>query len=260
MSKEMTFLDHLDELRWRILKIFLGMIIPIVLAMMYYVDLFQLLMLPIQDASVIGSLLELLHLESLTPEGKDITLQAIHPTDTFLTALKIAITTGLFCSLPNVIYQIWMFVAPALTSNEKKYTLPVIFFASFFFIIGSSFAYFIVTPFAFNFLSGFGEGLVQNQWGVSQYYDLVLKLLLTFGLVFELPCVAFVMARLGLIKASTLRKFRKHAVVTILALSAILTPPDVVTQVMMAVPLYILFEFSIWIVAVFRKTSPLDED
>lgn len=257
----MTFLDHIEELRWRIVKIIIGMIIPIVIAMIYYESVFHILMLPITNTEVIQNLFSSIGLEFLVPVAqKGIVLQAINPTDTFLTALKIAFTVGIFLAFPNTIFQIWRFVSPALSTSEKTYTAPVVIFATLFFLIGGSFAYFIVTPFAFNFLAGFGNGLVENQWGVSQYFDLILKFLLTFGLIFELPCIAFVLARLGLITPDFLRTYRRFAVVIILVLSSILTPPDIVSQFMMGVPLYGLYELSIIIVAVFRKKSPFDEE
>lgn len=257
----MTFLDHIEELRWRIVKIIIGMIIPIVFAMIYYEQIFHILMLPITNTDVLKSLFSSIGLDSFVPLAQtDITLQAINPTDTFLTALKIAFTVGVFAAFPNTIFQIWRFIAPALSTSEKSYTLPVVIFATIFFLIGGAFAYFIVTPFAFNFLAGFGSGLVVNQWGVSQYFDLILKFLLTFGIIFELPCIAYVLARLGVLKPQFLRTYRRFAIVIILVLSSVLTPPDVISQFMMGIPLYVLYELSIIIVTVFRKKSPFDED
>lgn len=261
MSEEMTFLDHIEELRWRIVKIIVGMIVPIVAAMTYYEDIFLILQMPIKDTLILQDLLSKIGLESIIPvANKEISLQAINPTDTFLTAIKVSITVGIFVSFPNTIFQIWRFVSPALSSAEKSYTFPVVIFATLFFLVGGSFAYFIVTPFSFNFLANFGSDLVANQWGVSQYYDLILQLLLMFGLIFELPCIAYVLARIGILKPQFLRNYRRFAVVIILVLSSILTPPDVVSQIMMGVPLYGLYELSIVIVSVFRKKSPFDED
>ena len=261
MSDEMTFLDHIEELRWRIVKIFIGMIVPVIVAMIFYEELFILLKMPITSTESLQKILAVFHLEAMLPDMKrEIILQAINPTDTFLTALKIAFTVGLFASFPFTIYQIWAFVSPALSTDEKKHTLPVVFFATLFFITGGAFAYFIVTPFAFNFFASFANGLVENQWGVAEYFDQVLKFLITFGLIFELPCIAFVLARLGLITPAFLREYRRYAIVVILVLSSILTPPDIVSQFMMGVPLYGLYEVSILIVAIFRPKSPFDEE
>lgn len=257
----MGFLGHIEELRSRLLKIALGMVIPVAVSMLFYEELFAFMLYPITDMGAVDDLLNLLGASGLLENSKTpATLQAINPTDTFLSALKISFTVGIFVSLPWIIFQIWSFVVPALSSSEKTHTFPVIVFASTFFLMGSSFAYFIVLPFALNFLANFGGDLVMNQWAISEYFDLVLKFLLSFGIVFEMPLLAFILAKLDLLTASFLRTYRRYAIVVIVVLASILTPPDVVSQVLMAIPLMLLYELSIWIVKISRPKSPFEEE
>jgi sec-independent protein translocase protein TatC len=260
-QKEMSFLDHIDELRSRLVKIVIGMIIPVAVSMTFYEELFAFMLYPINDMGILDELLNFIGASGILENSKTpAVLQAINPTDTFLAALKISVTVGIFVSLPWIMYQIWSFVVPALTSSEKTYTTPVVLFASTFFLIGSSFAYFIVLPFALNFLANFGGDMVKNQWAISEYFDLILKFLLSFGIVFEMPLLAFILAKLDLLTASFLRTYRRYAVVIIIVLAAILTPPDVVSQVLMAIPLLLLYELSIWIVKVSRPKSPFEDE
>lgn len=260
-SGEMGFMDHIEELRSRLLKIVLGMAIPVMVSMFYYEDLFVFMMFPIEDMGYLNELSALIGIEMIVDASKTpAMLQAIKPADTFLSAIKLSVTVGIFTSFPIIVYQIWAFVAPALTNREKYHTVPVVFFATLFFLIGGSFAYFIVLPFALNFLANFGGELVKNQWAINEYFDLVVKFVLSFGLVFEMPLIAFVLAKIGILTPKFLRDYRRYAIVIIVVLAAVLTPPDLISQIMMAIPLLFLYEISIWITAIFRKKSPFDEE
>ena len=259
-EKEMTVLEHIDELRVRIIKVVLGVLIPIIVSMIYYEDIFRFLLNPVYGVNYIKSFMESLGLTMKeTPENLVI-LQAIKPQDTFLAALKSSFTVGIFVAFPWIAFQVWGFVSPALSGSEKRHTLPVVLFSSLFFLIGGSFAYFVALPFTLNFLAYFGSDIVKNQWAIGEYFDFVVQIILAFGLVFELPLLAFVLAKLDLISASFLRKHRKTALIVFLVLAAVLTPPDVTSQMMMAVPLLLLFELSIVIVAIFKPKTIFDEE
>jgi sec-independent protein translocase protein TatC len=258
-EKEMTVLEHIDELRVRIIKIVLGILVPIIVSMIYYEDIFRFLLNPVYGMNYLQGFMENFGLSMKeTPENLVI-LQAIKPQDTFLAALKSSFTVGIFVSFPWIVYQIWGFISPALSGSEKKHTLPVVIFSSLFFLIGGSFAYFIALPFTLNFLANFGSDIVKNQWAIGEYFDFVVQIILAFGVVFELPLLAFVLAKLDLISAKFLRGHRKTALVVFLVLSAVLTPPDVTSQMMMAIPLLLLFEVSIIIVAIFKPKTIFDE-
>jgi sec-independent protein translocase protein TatC len=165
--------------------------------------------------------------------------------EAFFTYLKVAFLSGLLLSTPVILYQFWMFVAPGLYRKEKRLMFPIVILSSFFFLGGALFGYFIVFPFGFKFFLSFASETIQPLPSMKEYLSFSAKLLLAFGLVFELPLVLTFLSRLGIISVEFLKKNRKYALLLFFAGSAILTPPDVVTQVMMALPLMVLYEISI---------------
>jgi len=171
----------------------------------------------------------------------------------FFVALKVSFFAGLLGALPFILYQIWLFVAPGLYSNEKKMVVPFVIGGSFMFFIGVVFAYYIVTPFGFQFLITFGSFLYTPFINIEDYVGFFTKIMLGFGIAFELPVFAYFLALLGLITDRTLIDFFKYAVVIIFVLAALLTPPDILTQLLMAAPLVILYGLSIFIV---RMVNP----
>ena len=166
----------------------------------------------------------------------------------FFTALKISIFTGFLLSLPVVFWQLWLFVAPGLYKNEKKYVIPFVFISTFMFLLGILFAYFIVIPFGFQFLWSFSGNLVQFLQTLDEYVSIFTKILFAFGIAFELPIFLFFLAMIGLITDRNLKDFFGYAVVIIFLISALLTPPDVITQLLMAFPLILLYGISIIVV------------
>lgn len=152
---------------------------------------------------------------------------------------------GLLLASPVIFYQIWRFVAPGLYQHEKKVLLPFSLLSSLFFLGGGAFGYFVVFPPAFAFLLGYANDFLTPMPTVSEYFTLCLKLLIAFGVVFELPLFLVLLARVGLVDAAFLRRHRRYAILLAFVLAAILTPPDVASQLMMAVPIVILYEISI---------------
>ncbi len=175
----------------------------------------------------------------------------------FFTALKISIFTGFLFALPVVFGQLWLFVAPGLYENEKKYILPFVGVSTFMFLLGAAFAYWIVIPLGFQFLWMFAGSLVNFLQTLDEYVGIFTKLLFGFGIAFELPVFLFFMGMLGLITDKTLKDFFGYAVVIIFVIAALLTPPDVITQLLMAAPLVLLYGLSIVIV---RMVNPYEED
>jgi sec-independent protein translocase protein TatC len=171
----------------------------------------------------------------------------------FLTYLKVAFISGILAAAPVIFYEIWMFVAPGLYRNEKKYLVPFVIFSTVLFVGGSLFGYFVVFPFGFKFFIGFSNEYVKALPSVKQYLSFSLKLLFAFGMVFELPVVIFFLSKMGLVTPQFLRKKRKYAILLTFVVAAILTPPDVMTQFMMAGPLLLLYEISIWVAKLARK-------
>jgi sec-independent protein translocase protein TatC len=178
----------------------------------------------------------------------------------FFVALKVSFFAGLLMAMPFILYQLWLFVAPGLYSHEKKMVLPFVIGGSVMFLIGVLFAYYIVTPFGFQFLITFGSFLYTPLINIEDYVGFFTKIMMGFGIAFELPVFAYFLALLGLVTDRTLKDFFKYAVVIIFVLAALLTPPDILTQLLMAAPLIILYGVSILIVAAVNPEKPEEED
>ena len=168
----------------------------------------------------------------------------------FFTRMFIACVAALFLASPIIFYQLWAFIAPGLYEEEKRSILPIAFASAVFFVLGGSFCYFIVFPYAFSFFVSYSTDTIVVMPRISDYLDFVLKLVLAFGLIFEMPLFAFFLARLGLVTAAMLRRVQGYAALAIFVVAAILTPPDVVSQLLMAFPMLLLYEISILVAAV----------
>ncbi len=180
----------------------------------------------------------------------------------FFVALKVSFFAGLLGAMPFILYQFWLFIAPGLYNNEKKMVIPFVAGGSIMFFIGVMFAYYVVTPFGFQFLITFGSFLYTPFINIEDYVGFFTKIMLGFGVAFELPVFAYFLALLGLVTDRTLKDFFKYAVVIIFVLAALLTPPDILTQLLMAAPLIILYGISILIVRAVNpdKSEPEDEE
>lgn len=186
------------------------------------------------------------------PEGSSLSMLKL--TEAFMTELKLCIVVAIIIAMPFLLYQAWKFVAPGLYAQERKYIFGFVVSSSFLFFTGASFAYFVVFPLGFEFFLSYAKDsfLVANL-SIDWYFTFILRLLLAFGIVFELPVIMFFLAKIGLVTGAMLKKYRGIAIVAIFILAAILTPPDVISQISMAIPLLILYELSIWIAKVFGK-------
>ena len=227
---EMPFLDHLEELRWRLLRSLVAIVagFAIGMALMTMLDVLEILLEP--GRAIFGA---------------DWEPQVLAPTDTFFILLKVSLTIGLILASPTIIYQTWAFLAPALEAHEKRAIIPALYMGTVLFVGGVVLAYFVL-PISLRFLTGLLTGLVEHNWTFSLYMGFVVKLLLAFGILFELPVVVLVLSVLGLVTPAFLRSKRRHAIVIIATLAALLSPGDViVVTVIMMVPIYLLFELSI---------------
>ncbi|MEA3290135.1 MAG: twin-arginine translocase subunit TatC [Campylobacterota bacterium] len=192
--------------------------------------------------------------------GENSQMVAIEVQETFFTALKVAFFSGFLVSLPVILWQLWLFLAPGLYENEKKLVIPFVVGATTMFLIGASFAYYVVVPFGFDFLVNFGNSVVTVMPSIGKYVSFFTKLLFGFGLAFELPVFTFFLAIIGLVNDQNLKDFFKYAIVLIFMLSALLTPPDIITQFLMAGPLIILYGVSIYIAKVFNPASKEEDE
>ncbi len=226
---EAPLTEHLAELRTRLIRSLISIAVFAIIAFTqvdFFFDVFQ---------------------EPLNKVFPDLKLVALTPTESFFTAIKISILVGFVLASPFVFYQVWKFIEPALYENEKRLLVPFVLFTTVFFTAGVLFAFFGVLPLAIKFLLTFGyEQLsVDPMLSVSSYISFVIRLLLAFGITFELPVIISLLARLGLVTPETLIKIRPYFIVGIFILAAVLTPPDVVSQIFLALPLLVFYELSI---------------
>lgn len=232
----MSFTEHLQELRQRLTRCALALIVGFLACYGFSKQLFDLLMRP---------------LVTVFPPGSHLIFTALP--EAFFTYIKVALVAGFFLMSPYIFYQLWLFIAPGLYKEERKYLIPIGFFSAIFFVVGASFGYFVVFPFAFKFFMGFTTEFIKPFPKLDEYLGFSLKLLFAFGVIFELPLVIFFLARLGLVTSAMLRKARKFAILCCFVISAILTPPDVVSQLLMAGPLMLLYEISIYVAQFFGR-------
>lgn len=236
-EKEMTFLEHLEELRWRIIYSLIGIVIGTIVAWIfidYLVD--YILLKPAKDSGA--------ELQNLRPFGQ------------LFLYVQVAIIIGVIVSIPNIFYQLWKFIAPALHKSERKYILSIVIFSSLCFLIGVAFAYFVMLPLTLKFAAQFGSSDIKNQFAIDEYMSIIISVMLAAGIVFELPMISFFLSKLGILKPSFMQKYRKHAIVIIMIAAAILTPgTDPVSQIILAVPLVVLYEISILISKLSQKKS-----
>lgn len=238
MEKEMSFLEHLEELRQRIIISLIAVGIFFVISYIFSKPILSFIIHPYTEKV------------SKNP------LVFITPVEGFLTYLKISFFSGLFFASPVILYEFWAFVAPALYPYEKRVALPTIIFSVLFFIGGCAFCYFLVLPIVVRYLIvGFSSDMLSPMISVGKYLSFSLIFILAFGLIFEAPLVLFFMNRLGIVKLETLKKNRSVVIVVIFIIAAILTPPDVISQILLAVPLIILFELTILAIKIFGKKN-----
>jgi len=232
---------HIAELRKRLVIISAALVVAFFACFSVYEPILNWMMVPV---------------EAVLPEGSQ--MVAIEVQETFFTALKVAFFSGFLLTLPVIFWQMWLFIAPGLYENEKKFVFPFVFFATLMFLIGASFAYYVVVPFGFDFLINFGSQVVTVMPSIGKYVGFFTKLLFGFGIAFELPVITFFLAVVGLVDDRMLKSFFRYAVILIFVLSALLTPPDILTQFLMAGPLIILYGVSILIAKAFNPAE--DED
>ena len=223
----MPFLDHLEELRWRIIKVLLGVICGSILSFVFVDKIIALLLIPVKSV----------------PNA--LTLQVLQIQGMFMIKWGISFICGGVISLPLITYQVWEFVSPGLHLKEKKIAFPLIFFTFISFIAGITFAYFILIPISLNFFTSMGYSGIQNNFSINYYLSFITWLMIGCGCLFELPVLIFILARLNIATPSFLRHYRKHAMIVIMILSAIITPPDPVSLIIMTIPLVLIYEISI---------------
>ncbi|NQU04359.1 MAG: twin-arginine translocase subunit TatC [Syntrophaceae bacterium] len=242
-EEKVPFSEHLDELRKRLIRVFIALGIGFIACYLFKEKLYQFLTIPLNAV--------------LPSEGSMIFTSL---PEAFFTYLKVAFFASIIFTSPFTLYQIWKFISPGLYTSEKKYVVPFVIFSTLFFVGGSSFAYYLVFPLGFKFFIAFGTDSIKPMLSMKEYLSFSFKLLLAFGIIFELPVFMFFLGKIGLVNSKTLIAKRKYAILLVFITAALFTPPDVVTQVMMAVPLVLLYEISIWIVKMGEKKTDVTEE
>lgn len=239
---KLPFTEHLSELRKRLINCTIAVVIGFGISYYFSKDLFDIITLPLREVWQAGDTL----IYKTLPEP-------------FFTYIKTALISGIGLAIPYIFYQLWMFVAPGLYDKERRLLFPIIFISTLLFISGVLFAYFVVFPFANKFFLGFRNEHLKPMLTMGDYLSYTSKLLLAFGLVFELPVILTFLSKLGLVTPGFLSKNRKYALILFFACAAILTPPDVVTQIFMALPMILMYELGILGAKMFGR-KPLGVD
>jgi sec-independent protein translocase protein TatC len=252
-EKEMSFLEHLEELRWHIIRSVLAIVILMIVAFIFKNIIFDKIILAPQNSQFITNRLfcqlgEYFDTDALCINTKPLNLINIKMSGQLTTHITVSLIAGLILAFPVILWEFWQFFKPALKPSEARYAQGAVFAASMLFFVGVCFGFFILAPLSIHFLSTYEISAdVVNQINVRSYIGTLTSLCLATGLVFELPIIAFFLTKIGIITPTFMRKYRKHAIVVIFIVAAIITPPDVFSQTLVAIPLLILYEVSILI-------------
>ena len=233
---------HIADLQKRLIVISITLFVMFFVCFAFYEPILKWMLVPI---------------EAVLPEGSK--MVAIELQETFFTAVKVAFFSAFLISLPVIFWQMWLFLAPALYSNEKKIVVPFVLGATFMFLVGAVFSYYVVVPFGFEFLVNFGSQVISVMPSIGAYVSFFIKIVFGFGIAFELPVITFFLAVIGVVNDQMMKDFFRYAIVFIFILSALLTPPDVVTQFLMAIPLTLLYVISIYIAKVFNPAEKAEQ-
>jgi sec-independent protein translocase protein TatC len=242
MTAQDTFISHLVELRDRLLRAILAVILVFLCLFYWAKDLYALLAKPLLAALPVG--------------GQMIATDVV---GVFLVPIKVAFLVSFIIALPYVLYQAWAFVAPGLYANEKRLVLPLVFASSVLFMMGMAFAYFLVFPVVFKFMASIAPEGVAWMTDIDKYLSFVLTTFIAFGVTFEVPVLVIVLVRVGVISVEKLKEIRPYVIVGAFVVGAIFTPPDVISQIMLALPLWFLYELGILMARLMGRPSAAEE-
>lgn len=236
MSTSETFISHLIELRDRLLRVVIGLILVFVVLFPFADQIYTLLAQPL--------------LASLPAGGQMIATEVTTP---FFVPMKMAMMAAFVLALPHTLYQVWAFVAPGLYLHERRFMMPLVVASTLLFLAGMAFAYFLVFPVVFGFITGYAPEGVAVMTDIGRYLDFVITLFIAFGLAFEVPIAVIMLVGFGFVQISTLKEIRAYVIVGAFVLGAVFTPPDIISQFMLAVPLWLLYEAGIFVAGFIEK-------
>lgn len=252
-EKEMSFLDHLEELRWHLVRSTIAVLIIAVIAFIFKRFVFDVLIFgptrpDFPTYRMFCSISQSMGMDSFCFQEMPFSIQSRKMAGQFSTHLWTSIYAGIIVGFPYILYEFWKFISPGLRENERKSSRGFIVIASLLFFSGVLFGYYVISPLSINFLGNYQVSEeVRNQFDLESYISLVRTSVLACGIVFELPILMYILTKIGLVTPEALKKYRKYSIIIILVLSAIITPPDVVSQIIVAIPILILYEVSIYI-------------
>jgi sec-independent protein translocase protein TatC len=252
-SEEMSFLDHLEELRWRLIRSVLAIFIAAIVAFIFKDIIFDHIILAPKNPAfwtnrMFCQLGEYMGTPSLCINQQPFEIVSMQMAGQFNMHMWVSLIAGLILAFPYVFYEFWSFIAPALKSKERKYANGAIFFSSFLFLTGIVFGYYMIVPLTVHFLGSYSVSAeVINKINLASYISTLNSVVLASGAIFELPIVVYFLTKIGLVTPEFMKKYRKHSIVVIFILAAIITPPDVFSQTLVAIPLVLLYEVSILI-------------
>ncbi len=264
-EKVMTFWDHLDELRWHIMRSLVVVVILAIVAFANRVIIFDYIILAPSNSNFITNRIlcrlgDILSMSALCLKDMKLQIISIKMSGQFLTHMYISVVVGFILAFPYVLWEIWRFIKPAMKENERKYSAGGVFISSLLFTTGILFSYFIIVPLTINFLGTYQvSASVYNQISLSSYINTVVSVTFSVGVVFELPILVYFLTKIGILTPDFMKKNRKYMYVIMLILAAIITPPDMFSQILVVMPLIVLYEFSIGVSNRVYKKSLMEE-
>jgi sec-independent protein translocase protein TatC len=250
---EMTFLEHLEELRWHIIRSILAIVVLAIVAFSFSRFIFDYILIAPQNSGfftnrMLCKLAELTNSPSLCINTKPLKLINTMLFGQFSIDMKVSAMAGFILASPYIFWEFWRFLAPAFQSNERMHVRGAVFAISSLFLTGVLFGYYIIVPFTIHFLGTYSvSNQVDNLISINSYFSTVASSVLASGLIFELPVLSYFLSKIGLVTPKFLRKYRRHAIIVILIVAAVISSPDVISQIMVSIPLVFLYEISIWV-------------
>lgn len=266
IGQEMSFIGHLEELRWHVIRAVGSILVFAIVAYIYIKEIYRYVILAPSKPDfwtykMMCKLSEVVGYDDLCIKALDFKIQSIGVGDQFTMGLTSSIIVGLIFAFPYAFWEIWRFIKPGLKASERRSARGAVFYVTILFFSGVFFGYFIVTPLAINFLANYKlDESIANEFNISSYISTVATLTLACGIAFQLPIVVFVLSRVGVLTPGFMREYRKHAMIVILIVAAIITPsPDIYSQILVAIPLLLLYEVSIFVSAKIEREKLREE-
>ncbi len=260
-EKEMSFLDHLEELRWHLLRSLAAVIVFVIIGIFANKFIFENIIFALSKPNFITYRLLCQLSEATCIDKLGFTLQSTSTTGQFTMYIASLFVFGLICAFPYIIWEVWRFIKPGLYDKEQKGTQGAVVFISVLFIAGITFGYFVLAPLSINFLANFQiSPEIKNEFNIVSYVSTVVMLVLGCGIIFQLPVAIYFFSKVGLVTPKLLRQYRRHAVVVILLVSGIITPPDIMSQIVISLPVLLLYELGIFISAWVWKMKKREDE